>query len=849
MDRENAVFSLDGDDWTLTGWYRHQWRIGQSMELGAKIHPVVPAIPATVPGAVQNDLMKAGWLPDHNVGLKSLEIEWVNNRDWIYRKRFALPEGWLRDRCVLAFDGLDEKGEIYFNGVKLADFEGMFEPLRLDITALLRESGENELVVVFVPCEEVDGQFGYSNRIRKLKSRFNYGWDWCPRIVQTGIWQEVYLHTFHDATISEFFPHAELTQSLDEGEVRFSVKTEVLRKGRYTLVCRVEDEQGQFVAGHETSVELHGGICELEQKVALPAVRLWWPAGMGDQPLYRTFVSLMDAEGALCDCAVKHIGFRHVAFVPNPGAPGNALPYTLIVNGRRLFMKGINWVPISPFYGALRAEDYAHQLGQMKKMNVNLVRVWGGAINEKIAFYDWCDRNGLLVWQEFLQSSSGINNCPPEDDPFLERLEPVSRTMVRARRHHPCHIVWCGGNELMWDDYVPVTVRHRNIALLARIVREEDPGKAFLPASASGPVFCDQEADFGKGLHHDVHGPWEYLGDIDHYRFFNNNDALLRTESGTPGMSRHELVVGLADGREVWPPTTDNPYWLHRGSFWIQWDQLSRLFGPWSREREALRAYAQASRYLQMESLRYMAEATRRREPEASGFVVWMGNEPFANNANTSLLEYDGVPKPAYYAVKKAFGALHVTAKYDKIAWRSGERFGCELFVMDEQAAHMAYSLRARLYRADGELLREQLFELSGAEPAACAGRLQYDIADAPFAVLLLRLELFGRGEEAPAATNSYLFTVDADYPFSPLRALPSADIVVSPGLKTGQLTVSNPSDVLAAGVFAIPKRPAGAAYPLDNYLFLLPGERADLVFAEHVVPEQYYFEGINVRV
>lgn len=844
---------VDGADWCLTGWNKNQWKLKYSMELGWELLPLVPAIPAEVPGAVQRDLIAAGRIPDPNVGLRSLDIEWVNNRDWMLEKKFAVPPDWLGDRCELVFDGLDEKGEIYLNGERIVEFEGMFTPVRIDVSSKLRREAENTLQVIFVPGGEVDGQIGYSNEIGKLKSRFNYGWDWTPRIVPIGIWRSVYLHTWSGLRIRDFYPDAELSDDLKTGTIRLHTEAEVYRKGSYECEYEVMDDKGRTVCREKRVFELVGGTVSFEHSVQLNSVKLWWPNGCGDQPVYRTRLVVRDAQGLTCDGAEKSCGFRTVTFTRNEGSPADALPYTLSVNGRAIFMKGINWVPASPFYGAVAAVDYGLMLGRFRHMNVNLLRVWGGGITEKEAFYDYCDRNGLLVWQEFLQSSSGFSNSPPDNRAFLAQLKQVAEDTIIEKRHHPSLVVWCGGNELMGSSYRPVDAGHANIALLSRLVQRLDPKRQFYPTSASGPSFTEVESNFGKGLHHDVHGPWVYLGDGKHYDFYNRTDALLRTESGTPGISRLERLEALSDCWQPWPPTGSNPYWLHRGAFWIQWEQLGELFGRWEEDTDEMQAYTQASRFLQMESLRYLAESSRRREPQCSGVIVWMGNEPFANNANTSLIEYDGMPKPAYFALRQAFGPRHVSAEYAKLGFRTGELFKAGLYVHIEDEQDQAADglrVRAKLLAADGRMLDDRVHEVAEAgERAMRVGMIEWLVEPVPEQLIVLRLELEASDGRVLCA-NTYLFTVDAAAPLEPLRRLPEANIRVLNGDVPGQLVVENLSDVLAVGVMAIEKMPSRPAELDNNYLILLAHERATISDARCVAtPGDFYFEGFNIQI
>ena len=877
--------SLAGNEWRVTGWYTKQWRMHTSMELQTGVPPVVPAIQATVPGAVQADLLRAGWLKDPNVGLQSLDMEWVNNRDWILERRFRVPQDWIRDRCELVFEGLDYAGEIYLNRKRITGFEGMFKPVVLDITDQIRTGpdADNVLQVVFFTAPHVDGQIGHSHTIRRLKSRFNYAWDWCPRMVPVGIWRNVFLRTFSGAKIVDFFPEAALDADLRQGVLRIRQQVEVVRPGLYRAVFRMIDGEGTERWSGSLDLDLRGGMRQIEHEAKVGEVEKWWPNGCGDHPTYRVEVALLDMDAGVCDTATKTVGFRAIDWVRNEGAPEDSLPYTLFVNGRRIFLKGVNWVPLTPLYGTVRPGDYGPFLERFAQMNANLLRVWGGGIYEHEAFYEECDRLGLLVWQEFLQSSSGLTNSPPDNPEFLRELEEISRAGVLQLRSHPSLIVWCGGNELAWEGRVPVDERHLNIKMLKGIVQELDPARQFYPTSPSGPRFSLSLPDVGKGVHHDIHGPWIYRGDGAHYEEFNRDDSLFRSETGAPGASRWEAIRRYAGDLAVWPPKKDNPYWLHRGSWWVQWDELNRLFGPWNEEENEIGPYLQASRYLQMESLRYALEATRRREPQSSGFIVWMGNEPYPNNANTSLIEFDGTPKPAYYALKQAFARQHVSVRYDRVSYRSGERFVGRIFLHDEENVTENWTVMARVFGANGEVLKEEGYasgngtrgkamrtlvasgepgttaandammgELgtvaaSGGRTVEEAGTLAWLVEPCPHDVFLLRVEWMD-AESHPVASNDYLFTVDADHPLEPLRRLPDAQVELTSGDRAGQLVVANRSRVLAAGVFLYGKDASQFLHFDRNALVLLPGEQAVIGCSDPFVrPEHLILEGLNV--
>lgn len=847
----NTKVSLNGNNWKLTGWWRNQWRFLYSMELGLSQTPLIDSIPATVPGAVQADLIKAGLLPDPNYGLDSMAGEWVNNREWFLEKEFEISEGAASEKYLLCFDGLDYSGEIHLNGEKLTEFEGMFRPVEVDITGLIHTEGKNHLRVIFHTTPEIDGQFGYSNRIRHFKSRFNYIWDWCPRIVPLGIWEDVYIKVFDSVRVKDFYPRAAVGCCEGEGATgstgsngneacagRIAVKSEieVFRSGSYTFTYIVSHE-GRETCRKVFENSLRAADQTVKHEIDLQDIRLWWPNGQGEHPLYEVSLTIAYPEGKSCDRVEKRVGFRSVEFRKNPGPVEDALPYTLWINGRRVFLRGVDWVPISPFYGTVTREQYRNYLQRFKDMNCNLIRIWGGAILEKRDFYDTCDELGLMVWQEFPQSSSGLVNSPPEDPDTLKELAKVAEVFLLARRHHACHILWCGGNELMWEGFRPIDDTHINIRLLKGLVEKLDPGKYFLASSASGPVFVPREDQLGKGICHDVHGPWNFSGDPGYYRFFNKDDALFRSETGCPAISRASQLEKFKGNCKIWPPDKSNPYWMHRGAWWIQLEQLTTLFGEWNPDGSEFEQYVKASRYLQAEALRYAAEACRRREPECSGLVLWMGNEPFPNNANTSLMEYDGMPKPAYYRVRDTFSPIHASLRYDKIGYASGEEFNGRIFVTCEPevvSVEGALEVEAQILDIRGNVLKESRMSVNGRETVMEAGSLQWKVDACEGNLFFVRITFLHSTE--PAVQITYAFSVDSERPFEPLRRLKTCTLEMREASEpkkaqckalgdSAEYIVANRSNIAAVGVFLQESDPNAFLCFSDNYFILMPGE------------------------
>jgi beta-mannosidase len=404
-------------------------------------------------------------------------------------------------------------------------------------------------------------------------------------------------------------------------------------------VVRLEDDLG--------TVEIDG---EVVLRVDSP--ELWWPNGMGEQRLY-------DVEGF-------RVGFRTVELDD----------YALVVNGVRTPIKGWNWCPLDPLYGVPRPEKLRRLLELAAGSGANLVRVWGGGLIETSEFYDECDRLGLLVWQEFSQSSSGIESRPSDDSAFVALLEREARAIVPRLRHRASLAIWGGGNELDGDDSTPA------LAALKAVVHELDPGRAWVPTSPLGEP--------------DVHGPWEHQGLREHYEHWDTRTALLHSELGVEGITNRAALEALIDEEHRWPCDRSNPVYEHLGAWWNNAPFVQEAFGGRIADVDTMR---RASQWLQYEGLRYAVEATLRR---GAGAIPWQLNESYPNAWCTAVVDWHGEPKPAYWGVRRAYlGAP--SASFATCAW------GGEL----EVRARIHGDVVARIVDADRRVVAEAEDEIA----------------------------------------------------------------------------------------------------------------------------------------
>lgn len=843
-------FILDGNDWTVTGLWRNQTAFTRSYteKLIDISVPAVSAIPAIVPGAVNNDLMRAGLIPDYNIDTNSVLGEWVEHREWVYTKEFTFHEERKGVRNILCFDGLDYEGDILLNDKLMTSFKGTFRLVEINVTEYLNYGNVNILQVLFKPTPEIDGMYGYSSKVRHLKSRFNYLWDWCVRIVPVGIWDHVYIEARESVYLKDVFPQAGYVDGI--GRLQITGEAECSVPGRYTLELRIFPVNGcTDVYAGTIEMVLSKGVQRIEQKLEVEGVLPWWPNGSGDANLYDLSVSLLDTEGKILCCDVKTIGFRSCRFLHNPGAAAGTPPYTAEINGKRVFIKGVNWVPISPLYGCVTKKDYLAFIQRFKDMNCNLLRVWGGAIIEKKEFYEVCDQLGMMVWQELLQSSSAIENMPPKDPDFLEDFRKIAAAAICKRRHHASHVVWCGGNELTQTETrgIAASQEHENLKMLDELVKDLDPDKYFLPCSPFGPEFFGNEKTYGKGVHYDVHGRWNYMED--HYVFYDRDDSLFRSEVGTPGASSAETIRSIAHKLHSWPPNEKNPLWLHHGSCWIQWEQLTRLFGQWDEDKDLLEEYVMASQYLQAESLRYVVEAVRRREPAVGGVIIWMGNEPFANTSNTSLLDYNGKVKPVYYWIKKVFSRLHLSCKYEKLSYCSGDKFCGEVFIHSEDRKLNGGFVRAELVDLHGKVIIQSSWAVDDTtEAPKKLGDIRWNTTCVPGNIFFLKLD-FIKGDNT-INLNTYLFTLDCEHPLQPLRQMQPAVLkaeIIRESEETFSLSLYNSSDIAAVMVTASIEGDCFSRFS-DGCMIIFPGERVFIDGSHCREAGKVTVKGFNVR-
>lgn len=451
-----------------------------------------PSLTAAVPGCVHLDLIAAGELPDLWWRDNEKRYHWVCEKDWNYERPFEVgPELLALPQVELICEGLDTLATVSVNGRDVIAADNMFRTWRADVKGLLKP-GTNRIRIAFRSTLPLLAErsktrplpawncyhpsFNGKSHVRKMAC--SYGWDWGPMAPTAGIWRRIGIES-RAARIAD----VRIRQHHKPGAVSLGLAAELV--GSAARVRWQLWQDGLPVA------EVDGAQAVLP----VPRPQLWWPNGMGAQPLYSLLCETFAADGTLLDRQRRRIGLRTVALVREQDEWGESFAWA--VNGVRIFAKGANWVPADIFIPRLKRADYERLLGAARDAHMNCIRCWGGGIYEEAAFYEVCDEMGLLVWQDFMFACS---TYPAEDQSFLASVRQEAIDNVRRLRHHPSIFFWCGNNELEqglvdwtreteWTERAMPAAPYRALfdVLLMDVVDAEDGERAYWPCSPHTP--------------------------------------------------------------------------------------------------------------------------------------------------------------------------------------------------------------------------------------------------------------------------------------------------------------------------------------------------------------------------
>lgn len=595
--------------------------------------------------------MAAGCLPDlYQQPDPSAVLAQVDAQDWWYRTTLAGIDA--SQRAWLRFEGIDYMAAVTLAGTELGRGAGMFARRQYEVSEILR-GGEAWLGVRvwgggalprwprnrrhrFLRNLINRVQFGlpaFDDRLLTLKAPVHFGWDFAPRVLAVGIWDDVTLHIARRVGLLDMWARADWGE---EAGLILRLELDADRAQKVMVQAHLLPANFSGAPAQEMtwmlSLESGRQVRHLAWRHA--HLRPWHTHDRGFPHLYRLHIRLL-AAGELLDEASITWGARTLGW-DRQSRPTSLSP-PLFLNGERLPLRGINWVPLDLLSGDPQTpQRYRTLLQAAVAAGVNAIRVWGGGGRERALFYDLCDELGLLVWQEMPIACVFFDHLP-EDTPFLALVEQEMRGIMRRLRGHPSLMMWGGGNE--WGPG-----RHRRLAgKMSEIAAQEDPSRRWLPASPGPGDSHNWQAWHGKAT------PLRYAQD----------PAPLLSEFGHSAPPPLPTLRALLPPEELWPPTTA---WIQRKAEPEKlWHYAAPFLVAASPAQTTLADFVAASQQAQARGLQIGMEAYRLR-PDAIGTFIWQWNEPWPAIC-WSVWPYQGPPKLAYRQVARSYAPIAALAQ------------------------------------------------------------------------------------------------------------------------------------------------------------------------------------------
>ena len=769
--------------------------------------------PATVPGCVHTDLLVNRLIDDPFYRDNEQKQQWIGKTDWEYQTHFAVTRDVLdREHLELVFQGLDTYAEVYVNGTLILNADNMFRLWRVDCKRLLKIE-DNTLRVRFrSPINEIlplmakmkyqlpaANDQGEKTSPYTRKAPYQYGWDWGPRFVTSGIWRPVSLEAWNQARVTDLqivtkriTPAASLTAT---------VEIESDRSGKATLVLR--NLTNRTVAA-EKELSLDRGLNRIPIDFRIPHPQLWWPNGLGAHPLYSLQAQLL-IEGKLIDQENTRAGVRSLELRQEPDESGKS--FTFFINGIPVFAKGANWIPADSFPTRITKEKYRQLVGSARDANMNMLRVWGGGIYESDDFYNACDEMGILVWQEFMFACS-MYPATPE---FLDNVRHEAIDNVTRLRNHPSIVIWCGNNEIetawqhwgwkqtlpasLWDDYNKIF--H---GVLAEVTAALDPSRHYWPSSPSSNLEDDPDSQRMGDVHY-----WQVWHAAAPFPEYEKQHPRFMSEYGFQSFPQIDTVktYTLPSERDIQSPVMLAHQRHPRGNQLIREYMLREYPQP-----KDFESFLYVSQVLQADGIRTGAEHLRRIMPHNMGSLYWQIDDCWPV-ASWSSIDYYGRWKALQYYARHFYTNLLISPHV--------EDGRLKFYVVSDQTKAAPAKIQVALMDFDGRVLKRFDREVM---ISPLASRSYFDLGVS---------ELL----QGTDAKNSYVYCellVGAqvasahDYFFAPFKELrmpqPNIRFEVAPTRSGFRVTLN--SDKFARGVYLSVLDHDGSFS--DNYFDLVSG-------------------------
>lgn len=760
-------------------------------------------LPAQVPGTVHTDLLANREIPDLFFGDNEKQLQWIENEDWEYQTVFEIRKTELKHQnCLLQLEGLDTYATVFLNGNKILVADNMFRTWRADVKKQLKE-GQNTLKIVFASAvkkgKEAAKNLQYvlpgDEKIFTRKAQYQYGWDWGPRFVTAGIWKPAKLFFWDKARIeSVHFEQKALTK--ETAKLEFIVTIDAKKAGNYTIKMSRKPFERRLSKG--------SNVVRIPIEIKDPI--LWWPNGMGVPHQYLNDFSLYSSADKLDGKRIA-IGLRTIELVQEKDAIGKSFYFK--VNGVPVFMKGANYIPPDSFVPRATDSVYKAIVKNAADAHMNMLRVWGGGVYADDAFYNECDRKGILVWQDFMFACAMY----PGDAAFLNNVRKEVADNVSRLQNHPCMALWCGNNESdegwknwgwqkqyqytdeqqasIWNDYKKLF--HEAIPQVLDSLLPKNENR-YWPSSPS--IGWGRKESLLEGDSH----YWGVWWGMEPFEVYEVKVGRFMSEYGFQGMPGMETFGAFAKQEDRnWDSEAIKNHQKHPTGYKTINEYMARDFVV----PKLFNDYAYVSQLLQAEGMKTAIEAHRRAKPNCMGTLYWQFNDCWPVTSWSSI-DYFGRWKAVHYQVRKSYEDLLISVKEENGKFR--------IYLINDTLESYKGELLLKWIDFEGNILLKSAQKIQVAENSS---DVYFEIpSDELMGMDLGKVVLDITFQSDDKQANTFYYFVK-----------PKNMALSKPAITIRQIdaqTIEVSSDVLAKNVFLS----ADGVFFSDNYFDVLPQQK-----------------------
>ena len=758
---------------------------------------------ATIPGTIHTDLFQNQLIPDPFFGNNEKQLQWIENENWEYETHFTLSESELKNQNIdLEFEGLDTYATVFLNGKQVLEADNMFRKWTISAKSHLK-IGTNHLKVVFHSAvqkgKEAAKKLSYTlpekERVFVRKAQYQFGWDWGPRFVTAGIWKKVQLKFWNSAKI-ENIKYSQI--ELNDKKAILEFTTEIYVSKVKTIQLKINEKIKTF--------NLKKGKNKIKMQYEIINPKLWWCNGLGEANLY-PFTIEISQKNQFLDVKKLNIGLRTIELIQEKDQIGKSFYFKL--NGKSVFMKGANVVPPDSFLPRVSDSTYFSLVENAKKANMNMLRVWGGGVYFDDAFYEACDVNGILVWQDFMFACSMY----PGDEKFVENVKQEVIDNVNRLQNHPSIAIWCGNNEndegwhnwgwqkqfnysksdstQIWSDYKKVFHEMIPQTLDSLLPKEKN-----IYWSSSPSIGWGRKESLTQGDSH----YWGVWWGKEPFEIYEKKVGRFMSEYGFQGMPNLETLQKVMKKEdfnftsEAFKNHQKHPTGYETINEYMERDYIVP---------KDFEDYAYVSQLLQARGMKTAIEAHRRAKSYCMGTLYWQFNDCWPVTSWSSL-DYYGNWKAFHYQAKRSFENLLFSIEEEKDSYR--------IYIVNDDLKQYSGELVIDLIDFNGTKLWNEKIIFIASENSS---KVHFEISKKDFLAFNLKQAVLS--VSFPSLEKIY----SRHYFFKPKDlqlAKPNIQIKV-----LDELTIEISSDVLAKDVFLSSEN---EVFFEDNYFDLLPNEK-----------------------